>query len=181
VGFGMARNKNHSGGYLTLMWKSRITRVSTTPTMLKQATQAALVLALALIALILPPKRSKEFECHPPHEHSPTVPLQMTGKKTTTLNREKRPPMLVPRNQANGEGNPWLLLQHQFNAPAPCSCLRGELGWLDKKSPQENLLPREESSSPLEPTGNDYAAMQLWQMIQIILPYKDRHCTDKLH
>jgi hypothetical protein len=97
--------------------KSRIAKVATMPTMLKRTTRE--ILALSLVALTLPPRRSKEFECHPPREHSLTVPLQVTRKKTTTLNREKHPPMLVPRNQFNGEGNPWLLLQHPLNAPAP--------------------------------------------------------------
>jgi hypothetical protein len=98
--------------------KSRITRVATMPTMSRRTTRDTLVLTLALIALTLPSRRSKKFECHPPIEHSPTAPLQVAQKKTTTLTREKCPPMWVPRKQANGKGNPRLLLQRPLNAPA---------------------------------------------------------------
>lgn len=102
--------------------KPRIARVAIMLTMLKQAPRDALILALALAALTVPPRKSKGLECHPPHEHSHIVPLPVILKKTTALTRETRPPMLVPRNQANGKGSPRLLLQRLVS----CSCLRGE-------------------------------------------------------
>ncbi len=52
--------------------------------------------------------------CQQHSQHS----LRVTQKKTTTLTREKCPPMLVPRNQANGKGNLQPLPQSPLSALA---------------------------------------------------------------